>query len=104
MRNMTKLFAVGALGAAAFAAVRVRRRAALQQRDLDEVEYELDAYDQYDAPIVVTDEVIIVTEPDEEDFEQSATATEDQSQQQQQPPAEPTLADFRTPGRDAPPR
>lgn len=114
---MTKLFAVGGVGAAAFAAFAAarRRREVLQQRELDEIDYELDAYDQYEQPIVVTDEIIIVSEP-EDMIEEAATATEDQTEQQQTSPAssvtgeqpqqsaEPSLADFHTPGRDAPPR
>jgi hypothetical protein len=63
MKTMTKLFAlggIGALGAGAYAAVKARRRkAAMQQQAVD------DNFDLTDLeePIVVTEEVFVITEP-----------------------------------------
>jgi len=58
MKTMTKLFALGglgAVGAGVFAAVRAARRASAKQPD--------DAFDygDLDTPVVVTEEVVIIS-------------------------------------------
>lgn len=57
MKAMTKLFALGALGAGAYAAVRAKRRTAAKN-------HQMDAFDltDLDDPVIVTEEVVVVTE------------------------------------------
>jgi hypothetical protein len=95
MKAMTKLFALSALGAGAYAAVRAKRRAAAKTSQMD-------AFDlsDLDEPVVVTEEVVIVTEagPYEIDMEMIPGDNQAQNQNQQD------KSSFEMPGRGSAPR
>jgi hypothetical protein len=91
MKAMTKLFALGALGAgAAYAGVRAKKRAAAKKQPMD-------AFDlsDLDEPVLVTEEVVIFTEPLA--FEASQGAQNQNQQKSDQ-------SSFEMPGRGSGPR
>jgi hypothetical protein len=59
MKAMTKLFALGALGAGVYGAVKASQRAAANRKT-----QQMDAFDlsDLDEPVIITEEVIVVTE------------------------------------------
>ena len=96
MKAMTKLFALGALGAGAYAAVKAKQRAAASKNQMD-------AFDltDLDEPVVITEEVVIITEagPYEIDMEMIPGDQAAQNQNQQSDPS-----NFEMPGRGSAPR
>lgn len=90
---MTKLFALGALGAGAFATVRAIKRRSLEREQRD-IESSFDFAD-LDEPVVVSEEVVIVTEL--EPFEQGIENIEN-------PVEKADDQSFEMPGRGAAPR
>jgi hypothetical protein len=104
MKAMTKLFGLGAVGAGVYAALRAKqRRAALHQENQDAIE----AFDYGDleAPIVITEEVVVVTEAEPYDIEMVLIpADEPQDQARNENRSDPSASSFDMPGRDAGPR
>jgi hypothetical protein len=76
MKAMTKLFALGALGAGVFAVARARQRAAKQREVFNP--FDISGLDE---PIVVSEEeVVIMTEPAYEDAELLGDTDQDERQ------------------------
>jgi hypothetical protein len=97
---MTKMFALGALGAGAigaFAALRAKRRAAAVQNQIDSFDFA-----DLDEPVVITEEVFVVTEPDYM-VDVELIPVEQVTGQQAQDRAQ-TESSFEMPGRGAGPR
>ncbi len=113
MKAMTKLFALGAVGAGAYATVRalMHARAKHQQQEIDAFDY-----GDLDAPVVVAEEVVVVTEAGPYEIEMELVPSEELGESQgagQNEAAQPqssqqqTAGDgssFDIPGRGAPPR
>jgi hypothetical protein len=81
------MFALGALGAGAYAVVRAIRRGAARNQQLD-----VDAFlSDLEEPVVVTEEVIVVSEaaPYEMDMEMMPEGQQDQNVESSAPSREP---------------
>ena len=103
MKTMTKLFGLGAIGAGVYAAVRAKqRRTALHQENQDAIE----AFDYADleAPIVITEEVVVVTEAGPYEIEMELIPDDEQDQVRNENRSDQSASTFEMPGRDAGPR
>jgi hypothetical protein len=96
MKTMTKLFALGALGAGAYAAVRAKQKATAAAKS------PYDSFDlsDLDEPFVAAEEVIVVTEAGPYEIDMELIPIEEAANQNQQS----DQSNFEMPGRGAAPR